>query len=207
MSNDKRGYTSPVHPLLIVISGPSGVGKDATLTRMKEAGLPFHYVVTATTRPSRPAERDGVDYHFLSEGEFYQRTRRKQFLEWAEVYGNYYGVPKGDIMQALKSGQDTIVKVDVQGAGTIKQILPEAVFVFLMPPSIEELADRLRQRHGHLLAELGLRLDKAREEMKALSLFDYVVVSYKDKLDLTVSSIDAIVTAERCRVQPRVIRL
>lgn len=207
MSNDKRSYTSPVHPLLIVISGPSGVGKDATLTRMKEAGLPLHYVVTATTRPRRSGERDGVDYLFLSEDEFHKRARKRWFLEWAEVYGNYYGVPRGEIRQALKSGQDTIVKVDVQGAGTIKQILPEAVFIFLMPPSTEELADRLRQRHGHLLAELGLRLDKAREEMKALSLFDYVVVSYKDKLDLTVSRIDAIVTAEKCRVQPRRIRL
>ena len=207
MSNEKPSPVSPVHPLLIVVSGPSGVGKDATLAKMKEAGFPFHYVVTATTRPKRPGEKDGVDYHFLSEGKFHQRIKTKQFLEWAKVYGNYYGVPEKEIKEALERGKDAIVKVDVQGAATIKQILPDAVFIFLMPPSTEELANRLKQRHGQLAAELNSRLDKAREEIESLPLFDYVVVSHKDKLDVTVSQINAIVTAEKCRVKPRVLRL
>ena len=207
MSHEKLSPTPSEHPLLIVISGPSGVGKDATLAKMKKAGLSFHYVVTATTRPKRPGEKDGVDYHFLSEDEFRQRTRKNQFLEWAKVYGNYYGVPKREIEEALKQGEDTIVKVDVQGAATIKKILPDAVFIFLMPPSNEELANRLKQRHSLPSAELDLRLSKAQEEIESLPLFDYAVVTHKDNLDLTVSQISAIVTAEKCRLKPRVVRL
>lgn len=207
MSYEKPDLASHMHPLLIVISGPSGVGKDATLARMKEAGLPFHYVVTATTRPKRMGEENGVEYHFLPEEQFHQRVKTKWFLEWAKVYGNYYGVPKEEIKGALERGQDVIIKVDIQGAATIRQILPDAVFIFLMPPSTKELAERLKQRHSQSSAELNMRLAKAQEEIKNLSLFDYVVVSYKDKLDLTVSQINAIVTAERCRVKPRGVKL
>ena len=207
MSNEKPSRASPAPPLLVIISGPSGVGKDATLAKMKEAGFPFHYVVTATTRRKRPGEIDGVDYHFLSEDEFCQRTKTRHFLEWAKVYDNYYGVPEKVIKEALRQGQDVIVKVDVQGAATIKQILPDAVFIFLMPPSIEELADRLRQRHGKLVAELNSRLNKAREEIETLPIFDYVVVSHKDGLEVTVSELNAIITAEKCRVKPRMLRL
>lgn len=207
MTHDKLNATLSAHPLFIVISGFSGVGKDATLDKMKKAGFPFHYVVTATTRPKRPGEKDCVDYHFLSEDKFRQMIKTNQFLEWAKVYGNYYGVPKRKIEEALRQGQDTIVKVDVQGAATIKQILPDAVFIFLMAPSTEELTNRLRQRHGLHSEDLDLRLSKAREEIKSLPLFDYVVVSHTDDLDLTVTQINAIVTAEKCRLKPRVVRL
>jgi guanylate kinase len=207
VTHDKLNAALSAHPLFIVISGFSGVGKDATLDKMKKVGFPFHYVVTATTRPKRPGEKDGVDYHFLSEDKFRQMIKTNQFLEWAKVYGNYYGVPKREIEEALRQGQDTIVKVDVQGAATIKQILPEAVFIFLMAPSTEELANRLKQRHGLHSEDLDLRLSKAREEIESLPLFDYVVVSHTDDLDLTVTQINAIVTAEKCRLKPRVVRL
>ncbi|MCX6009844.1 MAG: guanylate kinase [Chloroflexi bacterium] len=207
MTHGKFDATLSAYPLFIVISGFSGVGKDATLDKMKKAGFPFHYVVTATTRPKRPGEKDGVDYHFLSEDKFRQMIKTNQFLEWAEVYGNYYGVPKREVEEALRKGQDTIVKVDVQGAATIKQILPDAVFIFLMAPSTEELANRLKQRHGLHSADLDLRLSKAREEIESLPQFDYVVVNHTDNLDLTVAQINAIVTAEKCRSKPRVVRL
>jgi guanylate kinase len=207
VTHDKLNATPSAHPLLIVISGFSGVGKDAALGKMKKAGLPFHYVVTTTTRPKRPGEKDGVDYHFLSEDKFRQMIMTNQFLEWAKVYGNYYGVPKQEIEEALKKGQDTIVKVDVQGAATIKRILPDAVFIFLMAPSTEELANRLKQRYGLHSADLDLRLSKAREEIESLPLFDYVVVSHTDNIDLTVTQINAIVTAEKSRLKPRVVRL
>lgn len=207
MTHDKLNATLSAHPLFIVISGFSGVGKDATLDKMKKVGFPFHYVVTATTRPKRPGEKDGVDYHFLSEDKFRQMIKTNQFLEWAKVYGNYYGVPKREIEEALRQGQDTIVKVDVQGAATIKQILPDAVFIFLMAPSTEELANRLKQRHGLHSEDLDLRLSKAREEIESLPQFDYVVVNHTDNLDLTVAQINAIVTAEKCRSKPRVVRL
>jgi guanylate kinase len=207
VTHGKFDATLSAYPLFIVISGFSGVGKDATLDKMKKAGFPFHYVVTATTRPKRPGEKDGVDYHFLSEDKFRQMIKTNQFLEWAEVYGNYYGVPKREVEEALRKGQDTIVKVDVQGAATIKQILPDAVFIFLMAPSTEELANRLKQRHGLHSADLDLRLSKAREEIESLPQFDYVVVNHTDNLDLTVAQINAIVTAEKCRSKPRVVRL
>jgi guanylate kinase len=130
-----------------------------------------------------------------------------QFLEWAKVYGNYYGVPKQEIEEALKRGQDAVVKVDVQGAATIKRILPDAVFIFLMAPSTEELANRLKQRHGVQSADLDLRLSKAQEEIESLPIFDYVVISHTDNIDLTVTQINAIVTAEKSRLKPRVVRL
>jgi len=194
-------------PLFVVLSGPSGVGKDALLTRMKELERPFHYVVTATTRLRRPREKDGVDYHFVSHQEFQQMIDKGQLLEWANVYGNYYGVPKAEISQALSKGIDVIVKVDVQGATTIKKILPQAVFIFLMPPSMEELERRLKQRRSESSLDLALRLVKASEEIKSLALFDYVITSHQGKLDDAVSQIDAIVIAEKCRVKPREVQL
>ena len=192
-------------PLLIVLSGPSGVGKDAVLVRMRELGRPFHYVVTATTRPRRAKEKNGIDYHFLSQEEFQQMIREGRLLEWAEVYGNYYGVPREDVAQALSRGMDVIVKVDIQGAATIKKILPQAVFIFLMFPSMEELERRLKQRSSESSTDLALRLDKVEEEIKSLPLFDYVITSHQGKLDDVVSQIDAIITAEKRRVKSRVI--
>jgi guanylate kinase len=193
--------------LLIVLSGPSGVGKDALLRRMKEQKYPFHYVVTVTSRPRREGERDGVDYRFVSQREFQQMIDNGELLEWANVYGNYYGVPRKEISQALSKGMDVIVKVDVQGAATIKRILPQAVSIFLRPPSMEELERRLRQRHSESAKDLALRLQKAEEEMKSLPLFDHVLTSYQGKLDEAISQIQAIVTAEKRQVKPRVVEL
>ena len=194
-------------PLFVVLSGPSGVGKDALLTRMKELGRPFHYVVTATTRLRRAREKEGVDYHFVSHQEFQQLIDKGQLLEWANVYGNYYGVPKAEISQALSKGIDVIVKVDVQGATTIKKILPQAVFIFLMPPSMEELERRLKQRRSESSLDLALRLVKASEEVRSLALFDYVITSYQGKINDVISQIHAIVIAEKCRVKPREVQL
>ncbi len=193
--------------LLIVLSGPSGVGKDALLKKMEEQKYPFHYVVTVTSRPRRERERDGVDYHFISQQEFQQMIDDGELLEWANVYGNYYGVPRREISQALSKEKDVIVKVDVQGAKTIKQILPQAVFIFLRPPSMEELERRLRQRHSESAGDLALRLRKAEEEMKSLPLFDHVLTSHQGKLDEVISQIQAIVTAEKSRVKPRAVEL
>lgn len=194
-------------PLLIVLSGPSGVGKDAVLKRMKELGHSFYCVVTATTRPERAGEKDGVDYHFLSQEEFQQMIQKGQLLEWANVYDNNYGVPRAEIAQALSRGKDVVVKVDVQGAATIKEILPQAVFIFLMPPSMDELERRLKERHSEPYEDVALRLEKAKEEIERLRLFDYVITSHQDKIDNVISRIEAIVVAEKCRVKPRVVQL
>lgn len=194
-------------PLLLVLSGPSGSGKDAVLARMKELGYPFEYIVTVTTRPKRSDERDNVDYHFASRESFQTMIEHGNLLEWANVYGKWYGVPKQAVKEALDEGHDTIIKVDIQGATTIKKLLPQAVFIFLMPPSMTELATRLKQRNTETAAGLVLRLKTAEEEVKRLPLFDYVVVSKRDGIDQAVSDILAIITAEKCRVTSREVSL
>ena len=194
-------------PLLIVLSSASGVGKDAILTRMKQLDYPLQYITTVTTRPRRAKERDNVDYHFISMERFQEMVTDNELLEWANVYGNWYGVPNQPVKQALDEGQDIIVKVDVQGAASIKKILPQAVFIFLMPSSMEELALRLKQRHTESPFDLALRLKTAEEEIKHLPLFDYMVVNKQDEIDLAVSQIKAIITAEKCRVNPGEISL
>ncbi len=193
----------PKRPLLIVLSGPSGAGKDAVLTRIRELNYPLKYITTVTTRPQRATERDNIDYHFISTKKFQKMIENNELLEWANVYGNWYGVPKKPFKQALDKGQDTIVKVDIQGATTIKKILPQAVFIFLTPPSTEELRLRLKQRHTESSFDLALRTKTAEEEIKQLSLFDYVVFSRQNEIDRAVADIEAIITAEKCRVTPR----
>jgi len=200
-------FNLPSKPLLIVLSGPSGAGKDAVLSRMKKSGYPVEFVTTATTRPQRTGEKNNVDYHFVSRESFQRMIENKELLEWANVYGNRYGVPKQPVKQALDRGQDIIVKVDIQGAATIKKILPQAVFIFLVPPSMEEVATRLKQRHTESPFDLTLRIETAEEEIKQLPLFDYVVVNKRDEIDLAVSDIEAIITAEKRRVAPREISL
>lgn len=194
-------------PLLLVLSGPSGSGKDAVLARMKELGYPLKYIVTVTTRLKRSNERDNVDYHFVSRKSFQKMIEHGNLLEWANVYGNRYGVPKQAVKEALDGGQDTIIKVDIQGATTIRKLLPQAVFIFLVPPSMPELATRLKTRHTESAADLALRLKTAEEEVKKLPLFDYVIVNKRDGIDQVVADISAIISAEKCRVTPREVKL
>ncbi|MBC8249000.1 MAG: guanylate kinase [Anaerolineales bacterium] len=202
---------SPYHfessPLLVVISGPSGAGKDATLNRMEELGYPFHFVVTATTRPRRPNEVDGVDYHFVSEQEFAEMLEKNELLEHAIVYGQHKGIPKKQVREALESGKDVIMRIDVQGAATIRRLVPEAVFVFLTASSEEELSRRLEKRRTETPEGLKRRIATAWEEMKRLDEFDYVVVNRDSHLDETVETIAAIITAEKCKVKQRRIEL
>jgi len=200
-------YNPPSNPLLIILSGPSGVGKDAVLARIQASGYALEYIITVTTRRQRVKERDKVDYHFVSTEQFQKMIARNELLEWANVYGNLYGVPKKLVKQALDRGQDTIVKVDIQGATTIKKLLPQSVFIFLMPPSMEELISRLKQRHTESPFNLDLRIKTAEQEIKQLPLFDYVVTNRQDEIDLAVLDITSIITAEKCRVTPREINL
>ncbi|HEY82378.1 MAG TPA: guanylate kinase [Dehalococcoidia bacterium] len=205
--NNELTLNPPPKPLLIVLSGPSGVGKDAVLSRMRELHYPLEFITTLTTRPRRASERDHIDYHFVSPAEFQEMIKRNELLEWANVYGNWYGVPREPIKQALERGQDTMVKVDVQGAATIKKLVPQAVFIFLMPPSLEELMLRLKLRHTESSFDLALRTKTAAEEIKKLPFFDYVVYSRRDEIDRAVADIMAIITAEKCRVKPREVAL
>jgi guanylate kinase len=194
-------------PLLIVLSGPSGVGKDAVLSHLKNSSPTFRFVCTNTTRPCRHNEKDNIDYHFVSQAEFQHLLDNNELLESAKVYENWYGVPKEPIRQALKQGYDVMVKVDVQGAATIKKLAPQAVFIFLAPPSVDELATRLNQRYTESKATLTVRLQAAENEMKQVSQFDYVVVNHSNQIESAVHEIQAIITAEKCRVRQREIKL
>jgi guanylate kinase len=200
-------FDLPPKSLLIVLSGPSGAGKDAVLNRMKKSGYPAQFVTTITTRPKRAKEKNDVAYHFVSVKTFQQMIKNKELLEWANVYGNWYGVPREPVMQALDQGRDTIIKIDIQGAATIKKLLPHAVFIFLMPPSMEELATRLKDRQTESHLDLDRRLETAEEEIRQLALFDYVVFNKREEIAQAVSAIKAIITAEKHRLIHRGISL
>ena len=196
-------YHFPVHPLLIIISGTPGAGKDSLIQRMKERGCPFHFVVTATDRPPRPGEVHGQDYFFLTTEEFQQMEREGELLEHAIVYGQYKGVPKQQVREALDSGKDVVMRVDVQGAATIRRLVPEAVLIFMMAPTLEELAQRLYRRGQDSPEQLQTRLETAQTEMARMEEFDYVVINRNDALDDAVDDVIAIIRAEHCRVHPR----
>ncbi|NCC32957.1 MAG: guanylate kinase [Chloroflexia bacterium] len=198
---------APPQPLLIVISGPSGVGKDSVLMRMRKVGLPFHFVVTATSRAIRPGELDGYDYHFVSEKRFREMIANEELLEWAEVYGQYKGIPRFEIREAMASGRDVILRINVDGAATIKALAPEAIFIFLAPGSPEELRRRLMLRRTEDPATIERRLEVAADEMARLDLFDYVVLNREDQLDEAVNQIHSIMIAEKHRVFPRQVQL
>ena len=197
----------PAKSLLIVLSGLSGAGKDVVLTRLRKSSYPLEFIVTVTTRARRPGERDGIHYRFVSRNEFQGLIDHNELLEWANVYGNYYGVPKEPVRQALASGKDVIIKVDVQGAATIKKILPQAVFIFLAPPSMEELVLRLKKRRTESPSDLELRLKTAEEEQEKLPLFDYLVFNRQNEINRAAADIEAIIAAEKCRVTPRELTL
>jgi guanylate kinase len=195
------------HPLLIVISGPSGVGKDTVLQRMKERNTPIHFVVTATTRPARPGEVHGRDYFFVSNDEFAEMIEQGELLEYAIVYNDYKGIPKQRVREALASGQDVVLRLDVQGAQTVRMLVPDALLIFLTAASEPELEERLRERKTETPEGLKLRIATARQEMKRIQEFDYVVVNPDYELDQTVDTLLAIIEAEHCRVKPRQVTL
>lgn len=194
-------------PLLVVISGPSGVGKDTVIQHMKKRELPFHFVVTATTRPPRPDEVHGEDYFFLSSDEFARMIEMDELLEYAIVYNDYKGIPKEQVRQALASGKDVLMRIDVQGAETIRELSPEAVLIFLTTQDEDELVNRLKARKSESPEGLNLRIATARQELKRIKEFDYVVVNREDMLDETVDKILAIIQAEHQRVNPRKVTL
>jgi len=187
-------------PLLVILTGPSGAGKDAILSYLKESNFPLHYAITITTRPRREKEVHGRDYYFLSREEFEELRRKGELLEYAEVYGHIYGVPRWEVEKPLREGKDVIVKVDVKGAKTLKRLYPEAVAIFLAPSSLEELKERLRKRGTESPEQLEIRLKKAEEEMRELSFFDYLVVNSEGKMEEAAAQIKAIITAEKSRI-------
>ncbi len=191
-------------PLVVVISGPSGVGKDVMIERMIENGrLGFHFTVTATTRDPRPGEKDGVNHHFVSVDDFVNLIASDDLLEWAQVYGNYYGVPKKQVRDALNAGNHVIMRVDVQGAKRLSEIIPEALLIFIIPPSLDVLRKHLEGRGVDSEVEMTKRLAAASEEISQASLFDFTVTNEEDQLDETVNKVVEIIESESQRIPPR----
>ena len=185
--------------LLVVLSGPSGGGKDAALAELRKLDRSWHFVVTATTRKIRSGEVHGTDYIFLDEPTFLEMKERDEFVESAQVYGNWYGVPKSQITAALEQGKDVILKIDVQGAATVKKIAPNALFIFMVPGTFEELRERLSQRMTESKADIELRLKAAANELDQGKDFDRQIVNSKDNLGQAVAEIDAIIAEEKVR--------
>lgn len=195
---DPYRFTSP--PLLVVLSGPSGVGKDTLLKCLKSRGFDFAFVVTMTTRPRREDEIDGVDYIFVTKSQFADMMEADELLEHSLVYGDYKGIPKQQVREAIASGKDVIMRIDVQGAAKIRHIVPQAVTIFVAPESEEELVRRLSERKTETPESLKLRIATAREEMKRAHEFDFIVVNRANQQEQAVEQIVAIITAEHCRV-------
>jgi guanylate kinase len=195
------------HPLLIVISGPSGAGKDTVMQRMKERGLPFHFVVTATTRPKRENEIHGKDYFFTSAEEFARMIEQDELIEYAIVYGDYKGIPKAQVREALASGQDVVMRLDVQGAETVRKLAEQALLIFITPETENELEHRLRDRRTESSDSLALRIATARKEFQRIENFDYVIINRDFQLDETVNKVRAIIDAEHLRVKHRKVSL
>ena len=184
-------------PLLVVLTGPSGAGKDTLLAELNSHSGRYHIAVNATTRPPRAGERNGVDYHFVSRDEFQRMLRDSDLLEHALVYGQDKGVPKRPIREALAAGKDVLLRTDIQGARTIKSLVPGAVTIFVAPPSVEELKRRVRSRGADTPEQIELRERIATEEMAAAGEFDHTVVN--DDLTRCAEEIEAIMSRERLR--------
>ncbi|GAA0077997.1 guanylate kinase [Clostridium sp. CTA-5] len=191
MNKKKRG-------LLIVISGPSGAGKGTICKELIKNNDNLSLSVSATTRSPRNGEIDGINYHFLSKEEFLRRIEENDFLESAEVYGNYYGTPKSNVEEILESGKDVILEIDIQGALKVKENTEEGVFVFILPPSMEELKQRIIKRGSETPESLMKRFKSAYKEINFVSKYNYAVVN--DEVDVAVSKLEAIILAEKCRV-------
>ena len=183
------------HPLLVVITGPSAVGKDTLLVRLRSVLPSAHFAITATTRPPRPGEADGVDYYFHSVPDFEAMIENGDLLEHALVYGDWKGVPIAPVRKALANGRDVLMRTDVQGARHIKSVAPATVTIFIAPPSIEELHRRLNDRGADTADQAALRLKIADDEMATAGEFDHTVVN--DDLDSCVAEIEAILESER----------
>ena len=200
---DGTGMRAASGAMLVIISGPSGVGKDTIIDAMKlrTHDPEYHYVVTCTTRARRPGEVDGRDYHFLDKATFAAQRASGEFLEANNVHGNWYGTPRAQVREALAGGRDVILKIDVQGAQVVKEKIPGALLVFLVPPSLEDLFVRLRSRATETVDELELRQRNAAIELARQEDYDYVVTNETGQVERTAERIDEII-AEEHRRQP-----
>jgi len=193
----------PTNPLLIVISGPSGIGKDAVVGLLRKTNIDTHFVITMNTREPRAEEVEGKDYFFVSREEFEKKIENNELIEYARVYSDYKGIPKSQVIEAFGSGKDVIMRLDVQGAMTIRKICPDAILIFLTANSRQEWINRLLERRSETPEELEVRLKIAADEYALIDEFDYMVVNSDKHLDQTIADIQAIIKAEHLKTKPR----
>ena len=194
-------------PLLIVISGPSGVGKDSVVKELLRRNESLDFVVTATSREKRVKEQNGVDYFFVTKEEFERMKRDNEFLEDSLVYGQYKGIPKKQVLAAWSRGKDVILRIDFQGAMKIKKLFPETLMIFLLPTSEDELRKRLMDRKTESAETIELRMATTRKEMESISIFDYMVYNPHGKMNEAVRNIETIINAEHHKVNQRKVRI
>lgn len=197
----------PTNPLLIVISGPSGIGKDAVVGLLRKTNSDTHFVVTMTSRLPRVDELEGRDYFFVSKEEFEKKIANDELIEYAMVYSDYKGIPKSQVREAFTSGKDVIMRLDVQGAMTIRELCPEAILIFLTASSEGEWIHRLMERRSETPEELEVRLLIAAQEYEMIKNFDYLVVNSENHLDKTIADIQAVIRAEHLKTKPRKVDL
>lgn len=189
--------------LLFVLSAPSGTGKDSVIHALKGQGMDFYVVASVTTRAPRPGESEGNPYHFVSQDQFKRLIEQDELIEYANVHGNWYGQPRQVIRDTLRAGRDVLLKIDVQGAETIHRKVSDAIYIFLVPGSLNELTQRLTGRQTETEAELSRRLEDARKELAQQYWYDYVIVNRQDHLQEAVELLRAIMLAEHARTHQR----
>jgi guanylate kinase len=207
LTSTKHQFGPQEQPLLIVISGPSGVGKDSVVRSLRERDLSLHFVVTVNTRAPRADETNGVDYIFISHEEFERMKTAGELLEHAQVYNDFKGVPRQQVKEAMASGKDVLMRLDVQGAATIREEEPQALLIFITTSSEEEMVQRLEARKTESAEDLKLRIETSRQEFRRIEEFDYVVVNEHGKLEEAVDTVVSIIEAEHHRVNPRKVSL
>ncbi len=203
----QRTESRPAAPtkqgLLFVLSAPSGTGKDTVIQALKEQGMDFHVVASVTTRAPRPGESDGDPYYFVSQEQFQGMVERNELIEYAQVHGNWYGQPMQQIRDNLQKGRDVLLKIDVQGAATVRKKVSGAIYIFLVPGSVEELVERLTNRQTETREERQRRLADAEHELAQREHYEYVVENRQGRLKEAVANLKAIMQAEHCRTHPR----
>lgn len=197
---------SPLLPrqgLLFVLSAPSGTGKDTVISAARAQGMNLFVVPSVTTRQPRPGESEGNPYNFISKEAFEELVGKDELLEFANVHGNWYGQPRRPIRANLSAGRDVLLKIDVKGAATVRKKVPGAIFIFLVPASLEELTTRLANRNTETAAERKRRLEDARNELAERDWYDYVITNRQGHVAEAAEKLRAIITAEHSRVHPR----